>query len=1013
LYILFLLLLSQQIYGQQAKQYSFKHYGTSSGLAANIVQQVVQDPDGYIWIGTNNGIQRFDGTRYITFRKQKDNPFAIPNNFIHQLLLDKKNNLWVLTDDGKVGVFDIKQFTYKEVMVKVKSPTVLTTSRELVTDEEGNLFLNYLNLEFLTWNEERREFSAAYNFIPEFSQWQIISFTQQPGTQKYWIGWRKGMAIYDKKTNQLSYAGHNTAQEPFIEKMGNITIPGSISFDHTNRVWFVSWARGSSAVYAFDLAKKDIFLDGLGQDVKSYYEVGGVLPQKNGTIWSYGMGVFGQFNEKEKKFYQLPNEYKNEQSIDYSRIKVMYEDREQNIWVGTDNNGLYRFNPSTQFFTNIRQMDRAKDKPSNGSMMSFLLTKQGTLLAGSWGDGLYRVDSNFNTVPLNIKPYVDKTSPTIWGMCYSADSNTIWMGNQPGINRVDANTQTSTYYNPAIMRNRTVRQVAADKYGNVWMGTQSIGLFKWTAANGKKRFEDGVTRFTGVDTISQILKLFIDAKGYVWACTSGFGVYVIDPATDKVIWHFGTNEPAERKILWNGVADALQYDDSTIVIAASGLYFFNTRQQKITKVITMPETLPANIVAMEKDKHGYLWVAMTEGIFRINPRNKIFIHFDRVDGIINDHFINAASYVLPDGRIIFGADNQFVVFDPLKVRINNTAPDVKITGFQLMNKPLLVDSLLQRKQIELSPDDNAVTIEFSGLMFDGTYIIKFKLEGLDKDWRSAQSSSQVVYSYLPPGTYTFLAKSEDAEGNPSKNITSMLIVVNPPFWKTWWFFCLLALLIASIFYWLDKQRVNKLVALQNVRTEIASNLHEEVNQTLNNINLLSEMAKIKADKDIDRSKEFIDQISTKSHNMIIAMDDILWSIDPENDTMEKSLLRMMEFADALKNRHGGSIELALDKKVRDLKLDMKTRHEVFIIFKEALRKIVQYSGGRETLIHIDLFRNKLSMKLQDATASIDKNTAATDNAIKEMSTRSATIAADLDVQYDKNGIAIILLVPVK
>ena len=201
--------------------------------------------------------------------------------------------------------------------------------------------------------------------------------------------------------------------------------------------------------------------------------------------------------------------------------------------------------------------------------------------------------------------------------------------------------------------------------------------------------------------------------------------------------------------------------------------------------------------------------------------------------------------------------------------------------------------------------------------------------------------------------------------------------------------------------------------LQRVRTEIAGNLHDEVNTSLNNINLLSEMARIKADKDIDRSKEYIDQISQKSRNMINAMNDIMWTIDPENDNMEKSLLRMMEFADALKNRYGVNIELALDKKVRSLKLDMKTRHEVYFIFKEALWMIVKYSGGKKTLIHIDLFKNKLSIKLQDATASFDKNTTEIDQSIKDMHTRSAHIGADLDVQYDKNGVAVILLVPVK
>lgn len=147
--------------------------------------------------------------------------------------------------------------------------------------------------------------------------------------------------------------------------------------------------------------------------------------------------------------------------------------------------------------------------------------------------------------------------------------------------------------------------------------------------------------------------------------------------------------------------------------------------------------------------------------------------------------------------------------------------------------------------------------------------------------------------------------------------------------------------------------------------------------------------------------------------MIIAMDDILWSIDPQNDSMEKSLLRMMEFADALKQRHGAHIEIVLDKKVRSLRLDMKTRHEVFLIFKEALRTIVQYSCGKETLVNIDLFKSKLSIKLQDATATFDKNEAQIDNCIREMNDRSSVIHADLDVQCDKKGVAIILMVPVK
>lgn len=649
-------------------------------------------------------------------------------------------------------------------------------------------------------------------------------------------------------------------------------------------------------------------------------------------------------------------------------------------------------------------------QPSNGSMLSFLRTKQGTLLAGAWGDGLYNFDTALTMIPLNIRGISEKVTPPMWDMCASADGKTIWLASQPGLFRINQDTRESVFYNPAILKERTVRQIEEDKYGNLWIGTQSMGLFKWKT--GMKKSEDSISLFEGIPA-SQILNINTGRNGYLWVSTSQLGLYVIDPANDAILTHFGMKENPDHRLLSDGPVAVVEYNDSTMVIAANGLHFYDTKKQKIVRTISLPQSIPGTMAAMEKDSQGYLWVSMTSGIFRVNPKNEIFIHFDRVDGIANDHFIIAASYTLPDGRIIFGADNQFILFDPLKVKINDPSPDVTITGFRLMNKPLRVDSLLARKTIRLNNENNSIAIEFSGLSFNGTYIIRYKLEGLDKEWQTADNTYHAVYSYLPPGTYTFLAKTEDAEGHPSKNIEKFIIVIHPPFWKTWWFFCLLTLLIASVFYWIDRQRVSRLVALQNVRTEIAGNLHEEVNTTLNNINLLSEMARIKADKDIDRSKEYIDQISVKSHNMITAMDDILWSIDPQNDTMEKSLLRMMEFADSLKNKYGGTIEIALDKRVRSLKLDMKTRHEVFFLFKEALKTIVEYSGGKETIIHIDLFKNKLSLKLHDSTATLDKYEAEMDTSIKEMNSRANMIDAELDVQYDNKGIAVLLLVPVR
>jgi signal transduction histidine kinase len=240
----------------------------------------------------------------------------------------------------------------------------------------------------------------------------------------------------------------------------------------------------------------------------------------------------------------------------------------------------------------------------------------------------------------------------------------------------------------------------------------------------------------------------------------------------------------------------------------------------------------------------------------------------------------------------------------------------------------------------------------------------------------------------------------------------LAITISPPFWRTWWFYGFIILLIIAVLYWIDRERVKRLLGLQAVRTQIAGNLHEEINTTLNNINLLSEMAKIKADKDIDRSKEYIAQISEKSHNMIIAMDDILWSIHPENDNMEKTLLRMTEFTDALKNRKQVNFETAVDEKIKSLQLDMKSRHEFFLIFKDALRSMAGYSNGTRILINIDLLRPKLSMKIQDNGSYDDPASVFSDNCMLNMIKRAEQINAVLDIQTDRKGVSVILLLPI-
>ena|SRR5205814_4343396 len=283
------------------KRYSFFHHSPSTGLASNEVIRVVQDESGFIWIGTNNGLQRYDGTRYLTFRsaRDKNDQTSIPNNIITQLLFDKKNNLWLMTGDGSVGIFDTRHFIFHPARIKVSNAIFLQQNKKLVLDEEGNLMIVFANFGFITLNEKKHEFSAEYNFIPLSDEWHVVDIIHQPGTKKYWIGTYNGIVIYNRRTNQLSYSGHNAENENFIDKFGHLSNASSFLFTHSGQVWFTSWGSGSPFVHAYDINKNEVVLDhyNLIASLKKYHEIGGFLEQKNGTIWVRGLGVFGKYLE--------------------------------------------------------------------------------------------------------------------------------------------------------------------------------------------------------------------------------------------------------------------------------------------------------------------------------------------------------------------------------------------------------------------------------------------------------------------------------------------------------------------------------------------------------------------------------------------------------------------------------------------------------------------------------------------------------------------------------------------
>ncbi|MBL0359330.1 MAG: hypothetical protein IPP72_21810 [Chitinophagaceae bacterium] len=1011
--ILLVVVLLFGVKTQAQREYFFSHYSTASGLLSNQVNTVLQDGEGYIWIGGTDGLQRYDGVRYQSFRHRDGDSLSLPSNPVLQLMLDKQKRLWVLLANGDAGIFNRRDFTFHKVTVKPKKAgSVYSAHKWLTKDEYGNIFYMFFASELLTWNEQKSEFSYTHNFFSLKPEWTIADIAQQPGTHKYWIGVQGlGIAIYNADTKQWSYPGNNIEKEPATDAFDRTVHPNQMLFDKRGRCWFFCWTSVYPNVFCFDTKTNVAEKFELLTAVKAYHEINGFFEQQDGTIWVRGVKVFAKLLEKEKKFQLVYNGYRNEHSIAYEIVTALFEDREGSIWTGTDNNGLYRFNPSQEYFTNVSHVNRMSGKTGNGSPMSFIETNRGGYFVGTWEDGLYHYDSNFTVTPAHIKGLDDNAGPFVWTMAASADSNTIWMGSQPGIYVIDQAKRVAGYYDPASLQHKTVRQLAEDNKGNLWIGMIHSGVYKWKAVNGKVQLKEEPVKFASIPS-DGINKIMVDRKGMVWIATAASGLFMIDPSTDEVLLHFERNAAGRMKLPEEGVSAVLDYNDSLVVITTvTKLLLYNRRSQKMYNV-GPPDGISGYIAAVEKDQHGFVWITTSSGLYRVGVRKGVFVRFNKEDGIQNDNFVLSASRQLKDGRLLFGSSNHFIMFDPSSISFRRSDLQVTITNFEVMNKELPVDSLLHLKQIVLGYDENALAVSFSSLLYNSPSLIQYKLDGLDKEWKTADKNYTATYSYLPPGEYILLFKMFDESGNIKESDLRLSIKINSPFWKSWWFFCLLVLLTGSLVFWFDRARMKRKEAVQKMRSDIAGNLHQEVNTALSNINILSEMARLKADTEPKKSKEFIEQIHSRSQNMIVAIDDMLWSITPENDSMEKTVERMQEFIEGLNKQYNIDLQLLVDEKVVALKPDMQFRHEVLLLFKETIKGLVKAGAGNGK-IHAGMDKNNLLYTIQFKNDSCDMQQITNLLQSQGMQGRLTKLKAAMHVEVTKVDSTLLLRVPLR
>ncbi len=1000
--------------------YSFTHIttGDGSGLASNVVYSLYQDHKGFIWVGTANGLQRFDGSKFVSFTIIKPGSDELPQAAVSQIIpADSGRMILAMEGMREFGIFDPSTFIYKKLPLVISKQVPARAQFWIARLSDGRIFMNITGYGFLVYDRKRQAFVEENLFhLPANWQVRVQGVYEDTIRKQYWIAADSGLCIYDKASKQLWHKNFNPRNIPALDNKLLQDNALKVYFDRQRRLWVIGWSLKGQYEYCFDstgttLIEKDTV--GLHTGPVGYIEFGHFYEPTKSGLWIYGNGVLFNWDKNLQKFLFNKSSLRNDDlGINYETVFQLIEDKDGNLWLATDR-GLY-FTPLSDNDESVVNLLFSNNK-SSASITDILELPNGDFWFASWGEGLRSVDKYFRPVandlyrqppPKEWPESLKGTTKLTWALCRESSTGNIWVGCNEGILLIhDPAKKTTTYLQPKEINNKTIRFITEDKNGKMWLGTQGGRVLC---------YDKGVFNIVQDIPGSVIYKIFPDRQGWIWLATHERGLYAIDPASGKILQHYTTETPGAR-VYSNTAFDIEQLNDSIIIYGGGVLNFINKKTGTV-RLLKYEDGLPSNNVSrLRMDKAGFLWIVTSNGLCRYNPNNNRITPYSRKDGVLLAEQTNIADYACSNGELVFGGSNAVIMFDPSIFMNNQPPPDVSITDFQLFNKYIPVDSLMQSPVVKLQYNQNSFSIYFASLSYMQrdklTYY--YKMDGLGKDWIKADRGYFVNYSLLPPGKYTFKVYCENLEGIRSLNTTEMSIHIKPPFWRTWWFRSSILFLMALVIYDLHNSRVKRLLAVEKLRNKVARDLHDDMGSTLSTINILTAMAKTKMNSDVVKTTEYLGKISDNSQRMMEAMDDIVWSIKPSNDSMSKVTARMREFATNVLEAKEIDLEFIVDEKVLDQKLNMEARRDFFLIFKEAVNNAAKYSRANKVDIHISTHYKSLVLSVKDDGIGFDAAVADAGNGLGNMQKRAEAMRGILKFESTAGkGTNVILKVPV-
>jgi len=817
----------------------FQYISTDKGLSQKTVQSIFQDSHGAIWVGTQEGLNKYDGQNITIFNSIVGNNKSLSNNFIRDVSEDSQQNLWVATNGG-LNKFDSKSNSFFRIEITNENNEDVLRLNTIFNDADGRILVGTDGYGVYSIDTNKNTIQASpLSSVAELKNADVrVIFMDS--RNRYWFG-TDGEGLW-----QINERGKVIGHFLFNEKLKNSISHNrirSIMEDSKGQIWIGTRGGGLNKYNELNKSFARYQNDPTNPSSISNNRVYRIIEDKNRTLWIATDGGINLLRSDSNEFLKVKSHQSQASGLSHNRVLTLMEDSGGLIWLGTLS-GLNIWNPVTAKFVHYRNISETENSLNNNTIFGVEESQSGKIYVATFGGGLNYFDpieNEWSVIESDEKSNSLFSDMRLMSLMVDRKHN-LWVGSfSKGVSVLSDNHQLKYHFendktDPTSLSANGITDILQDSDEEVWVATYSGGLNRLNK-DGKSfrhyRMKGEENHGLNSDSIIQILE---DDEGYLWLATDGGGISKLDKNTG-MFTNF-IHQPENKNSLTGNAAVSI-YQDSRgrfwIGTQGRGLNRWEPedRRQGKNKFIhyTVENGLPSSTVnGVLEDSSGYIWISTNKGVSRLNPESNELRHYNLARGIHNNELNQGAMLKTLDGRLYFGGINGISAFYPSEVSNNIHVPPIVLTDISSENKSIKLDkTLTELDRVNFTYKDYLITFEFAALDYaqPERNQYQYKLEGFDPDWIQNNNLNRATYTNLPSGNYIFKVKGSNNDGVWSEESINLMVTIEPAPWASWWAFLIYAILFCVVLILIIRSQAKRIANQELFQQRVADKVESQ------------------------------------------------------------------------------------------------------------------------------------------------------------------------------------------